>query len=154
MDISKVLSKGQGYIVVEMEDGSVYKRHRGSVSWRCNNPGNLKHGKFTEARGAIGKDYIGHAVFPNLDLGIGAQYMLLFSEDSKYYDLTLLEAISRYAPTYDGNEPSKYANYIARNVDITTDTYLKDLDEDQRQEMLKYMRIMEGYVKGIETLIT
>lgn len=149
MVITEVIDAVPGSITVRLDDGMVIERRGGTVSWRCNNPGNLKHGSFAKQYGSIGKDYIGHAIFPTVEEGKRAHTALLFSEDSRYYKLTIQSAINRYAPAGDANnQPKKYANYLAENVGVSTSTKLCDLTEDQRSEFIDYMRNYEGFKKG------
>lgn len=148
MEIVKVLQARRGFLQVEMSDGTVISRTGGTVSWRCNNPGNIKHGKFASGCGSIGKDHIGHAVFPTLDHGKNAQYMLLFSEQSRYYSMQVDDAIYRYAPESDGNDPEVYINFITRNIGINRNATLSQLTEDQRNDMIDIMTKFEGYKVG------
>jgi hypothetical protein len=149
MNIIRVLIADQGMIVCEMEDGSVLKRHEGTVAWRCNNPGNLKDGPFSRSCGSIGKDYGGHAVFPNLDVGNYAHNELLFGNDSRYRNLTLIDALKRYAPESDGNNPWSYQRYITNKTGVQSNRLLRSLTPDERQGMLACMRLFEGYKEGI-----
>ena len=149
MNISKVLIADQGMIVCELEDGSIVKRHEGTVAWRCNNPGNLKQGPFSRSCGSIGEDYGGHAVFPNLDVGNYAHGQLLFGNDSRYRNLTLIDALKRYAPESDGNNPWAYQRYITKRTGVEADRLLRSLTPDERQGMLACMRLFEGYQEGI-----
>lgn len=151
MIIKKVLEKGPGFIIVEDSRGKIFRRNGGTVSWRCNNPGNLKNGPFTQNLNSVGSDHIGHAIFPTYDFGKQAQYMLLFSDTSKYFTLTLEQAIKRYAPVSDGNKPDAYIKYLAETVDINKDTKLQDLSAGQRSDLLECMKIYEGYKKGTIT---
>jgi hypothetical protein len=49
---------------------------------------------------------------------------------SKVYspDMTLLQYISKYAPSSDNNNPQAYANGIAKNLGITANTKIRDID--------------------------
>lgn len=146
--ILSVIDCGRGFIEVLTTGNKKYRRQSGTVSWRCNNPGNLKYGKFTSALCAVGKDHIGHAVFPTYDFGKIAQYMLLFSQQSVYYKMTLTDAICRYAPTSDGNDPIKYASFLAHSIGITTETKLSSLSSSQRSDLIEAMKTFEGYKQG------
>jgi len=42
--------------------------------------------------------------------------------------MSLLQYISKYAPASDNNNPSAYANGIAKNLGISVNTQLKDID--------------------------
>lgn len=154
LNIKKVLESRRGYIRVLTESGEEVERVGGTVAWRCNNPGNLKNGRFSKSYGSIGEDYIGHAVFPTLEQGRNAQYNLLFNENSRYFSLTLEKAINRYAPAGDANnEPDKYINYISRNANIDSNDILGELSEEQKNDMIKYMSIFEGYKEGRDNYI-
>lgn len=152
--IKRVLSSKRGYLSVLTESGEEVERVGGTVAWRCNNPGNLKNGKFSINYGSIGEDHIGHAVFPTLEHGRNAQYNLLFNENSRYYSLTLEKAINRYAPAGDANnEPDKYINYISKKAGIERNDVLGELTEQQKYDMIKYMSIFEGYKEGKDNYI-
>lgn len=149
MDIIRVLIADPGMIVCEMQDGSVVKRSEGTVAWRCNNPGNLKFGPFAKQYGAISHDHGGHAVFPNLEMGTYAHSQLLFSPDSRYYNLTLIDAIKRYAPESDGNNPWAYQRYITNKTGVGPSRLLRTLNAEEREGMLACMRLFEGYKVGV-----
>ena len=152
--IKLVLKSRKGYLLILTEDGEDVERIGGSVAWRCNNPGNLKNGKFSKFYGSIGQDFIGHAIFPSLSEGKIAQYNLLFSPNSRYYNMNLEDAINRYAPYGDANnDPDKYISYISRNANIDRYEILSDLSEEQRNDMIKYMSIFEGYKEGKDNFI-
>ena len=155
MRISKVVSAKKGEIVViDEESGNTIKRKGGTVAWRCNNPGNVKNGPFAKSMGSVGQDHIGHAVFKSNDHGIQAQFVLLFNEDSPYWNLTLLDAIKRYAPVGDAsNEPTKYQMYITKHTGIPATKKLKNLTHDEKMKMLHYMWIYEGYKEGTNSTV-
>lgn len=147
--ITKVLRVGKGYIEVEYDNKKRYRRSGGTVAWRCNNPGNVKYGKFAVRYGAVGHDTGGHAVFPTVDHGEKARYGLLFNEDSRYYKLTLQKAISIYAPTSDGNDPDSYVNFLLKGATYKKTQKLMDFTEDQRLFLLIRMALMEGWKEGV-----
>jgi len=149
MNIKKVLLTEPGVVVVQMDDGAVWKRTEGTVAWRCNNPGNLKYGPFAQEYGAIDQDYGGHAIFPNLDLGNRAHEHLLFDVSSKYYNLTLIDAVSKYAPESDGNNPWQYQRYITKKTGVEGHRLLRTLTPAEREGMLACMRIFEGFEQGV-----
>jgi hypothetical protein len=149
MRISKVISAKAGELVVLDEDDNTIRRKGGTVAWRCNNPGNLKFGPFAQSMGAVGKDALNHAVFATDEHGLQAQYVLLFDENSPYWNLTLLDAIKRYAPTGDGNNnPIKYQTYITGKTGIAANTKIKNTTIEQKLKMLEAMGVYEGYKAG------
>ena len=154
MRIVEVLKAPRGSITVRYSDGSTQLRTGGSVAWRCQNPGNLKNGKFTKERNSIGQDYGGHAVFPTLEDGNRAHHDLLFSPSTRYYNLTLIDAVSRYAPASDGNNPYDYQRYITKRTGIAANRVLKTLSAEEKQGMLECMRLFEGYKEGEVRILT
>ena len=150
-DIIAVLGFDKGYLKVRMQDGSIVDRKGGTISWRHNNPGNLKYGEFTQAAGSVGVGHAGHAVFPNYQKGLEAQKKLLFTDARGYNELTLLKAIQKYAPVDDpdaDNEPTKYAMFIAKQVGISTGAVLNTLSEEQQTKMVEAMSQYEGWKEG------
>ena len=80
----------------------------GSVSYRNNNPGNLK---YAGQPGAIGQDAAGFAIFSSYDAGLQAlnnQITLDASRGESISDFT-----AKYAPAADQNNPTSYAAQIA-----------------------------------------
>ena len=147
-NIKTVLRYGKNYIDVEMDDGSKLRRIEGTVAWRCRNRGNVKFGDFAKKYGAVGRDYIGHAVFPTVEMGDKARYSLLFDQTTRYYSLTLFRAISIYAPEDDGNDPNGYTKFLCKGATYDKDTVLNTMTEEQRQYLLERMALMEGYQVG------
>lgn len=153
--ITKVLDFGNGWINVLMNDGHEYHRVGGSLSWRYNNPGNIKFGSYARSQGAIGRGWGGqggHAVFPTYKIGAMAKKTLLFTPIRKYYNMTLSEAISYYAPSSDpnaNNRPDIYARFILKRVPgVTLNTTLKNFNELQQDQMLMAMEKFEGFKIG------
>lgn len=149
MKIAKVTKVSKGVVEFEDDKGNRYRRSGGTVAWRCNNPGNLKYGEFTKSYGAVGHDSGGHSVFPTVEMGNKAQYGLVFGPN--YVNRTLQKAIERYAPSSDGNDPDGYVNFLLKGATYKRNMVLRDFDEQQREYLLKRMRLMEGYKVGTET---
>ncbi len=119
----------------------------GTRSWRNNNPGNLKYGKFAAGMGATGRDDKGFAVFPSYEAGRKAQEQLLFGSDA-YRNLSIADAIRKYAPGSDGNDPAGYAAQMARAAGVGVGTRLSDLTPDQRRKFLDAQQAKEGWKVG------
>lgn len=92
----------------------------GPATNRCvrnRNPGNVEWGKFAEWMGATGVEPDGHtykgrfAVFPTADMGFEALRLLLLGP--AYSDLTIREAINRYAPPSE-NDSLNYVTQVCR----------------------------------------
>ncbi len=146
-DYNKVIDSGTGFINVSTDNGT-FELTGGSIAWRNNNPGNLKYGEFGKAHGAIGSDWKNHCVFPNYKTGEKAQRELMFNKDSRYYSMSLLEAMKRYAPSDDNNHPTEYANYISRQAGLKKTDVINTFSKDEQDRMVKAMFAMEGYSVG------
>jgi hypothetical protein len=142
--IKKVLDAGKGYTKVEYEDGRVELR-KGQFGWRNNNPGNIIAGKFAESQGAIpgGGRF---ALFPTLEAGNKARRNLLFESDS-YKDLTVSEAIRKWAPPSENNSDD-YARRFAAAAGVPLNTKMKDFTEKQRNLAMKSQETIEGNAPG------
>lgn len=127
-------------------------RKGGTISWRNNNPGNIRPSAFATKYGAIGQSG-GFAVFPTLDAGEKARKDLLFQTTSYKY-LTITQAISKYAPPNENPTASYIAN-VSRSVGVSPDTKLSDLNLTQQDKMLASMKQIEGFKVGkVEKLQT
>lgn len=143
--ITSVKSAGKGWTEVTYSDGTS-ERIEGTRANRNNNPGNIEYGKFAKSMGAVGTDGR-FAVFPDPATGFKAMEGLLFSSPS-YRDLTIADAISRYAPAFENNT-SKYARIAAAAAGVPVDTPLSSLDENQRASMVSAMAAHEGYNRSL-----
>ena len=150
--ITTVISYGNGWLDVKMSDGFYYRRMGGTLSWRYNNPGNIKYGQFSRMQKSIGKGWGGHAVFPTYEIGRRAKQQLLFTPIRRYYNLSIREALTYYAPVNDrrsSNRPDIYARYIVRHVPgVTLGTKLRNMNQTQQLAMLNAMERFEGYKTG------
>lgn len=101
----------------------------GSVSYRNNNPGNIK---YVGQKTAIGQDSRGFCVFPDYTTGyLELRNMLLriATRKTNYYDpdMSILQWANVYAPSSDGNYPFNYASYVASRYGVGVDTPIKNL---------------------------
>jgi hypothetical protein len=96
----------------------------GSVSFRNNNPGNLK---FANQPGATGQDARGFAIFDNFDDGQEALLTLLNKRAAQHPEWTLLDLFNSYAPPTDNNNPAQYADFVATRTGLTSDTTLSEI---------------------------
>ena len=129
------------------KDGSYLTKENGTVAWRNNNEGNLRPGSLSSSR--IGVDKKNFAVFATPEDGRNAKKYLLFSSSS-YKDLTLKDAIKKYAPASDNNNPDSYANFIMRNGKVENKA-MRKYTSDEQERIMSSMKIQEGYKAGTET---
>jgi len=130
------------------QDGTVLTKEGGSVSWRNNNEGNLRPGSLSSNR--IGVDKKNFAIFATPEEGREAKKNLLFNSSS-YKDLTLRDAIKKYAPASDNNNPTQYANTILNRGKLENKVMSKYTDEE-REMIMSIMKTVEGYRVGNETI--
>lgn len=150
--IVKAHEAGKGFTKVEYNDGTVEIR-KGDFGWRNNNPGNIEAGEFASKYGAIpgGGRY---ALFPTMEAGNKAREALLF-EGSKYKNLSLREAIKRWAPPGppDFNDSEGYAKKIAEAAGVSMTTKMSEFTPQQREAAMKSQALSEGIKTGsIETV--
>lgn len=98
---------------------------KGSVSYRNNNPGNVK---LAGQPGALGQDSQGHAIFQSFQYGWDAlinQLTMMFDGRSRVYntDMTLTQVFKKYAEA----NGELYARFVARRLEVEPSTKLKDL---------------------------
>lgn len=128
------------------DDGYTETSRTGTRGWRNNNPGNIRAGDFALAQGAIGQDAINangtFAVFGSYEEGRKAKESLVFGSKN-YKDLSIKEAINRYAPDFE-NDTKNYISQITNALGVPSSTKLADLDQDQRNTMLDTMAAVEG----------
>lgn len=143
---SGVADAGKGYTVLIGPDGQAVRRE-GTRAWRNNNPGNIEYGPFAQAHGAIGTDGR-FAVFPSYDAGRAAKASLLWNSGG-YRNLTIGQAISRYAPSFE-NDTGAYTRAVTKSIGATSDTPMSALTPQQRSLMLTAMERVEGFRPGKE----
>jgi hypothetical protein len=147
-DIEAVRSFDKGVIEVQYGNGSVEIRSGGSISWRYNNPGNIKFGKFAKETGAVGPGDGNHAVYPNLTKGEDAMKHLIFSDARGFNTKTILEMLKVYAPAEDGNNPNSYAKFVASRMGVSVNTKINTLSPRQKADMIEAMKTAEGFKIG------
>lgn len=105
----------------------------GSVAYRNNNPGNLKYFGGEKWQGQIGVDKSGFIIFDTYSNGRRALTKLLTNAatgalaPSYLPTMTLLQFFSRYAPTSDANNPTQYAEFVARELNVDPMTPISEL---------------------------
>lgn len=144
LSLSSVVSYGGGFTTVRGSDGQTYTR-KGPRAWRNHNPGNIEYGPFAKAHGAVGTDGR-FAVFPTYEAGRAAKSALIF-DTPQYRNLTLQDAIYRYAPPSENNSAS-YAVRVASEAGVSLDTVMYTVPEAKRAAILDAMESVEGFKEG------
>ena len=143
--IATVLAAGPGFTTVATTDNDKQQR-KGARNWRNNNPGNLEFGDFAKSMGAVGTDGR-FAVFPDMQSGMKAKEELLFGARSKYVNLSIADAIARYAPPIENNTDA-YIKAITAATATTPNTTLNALNPSQRSAFLEAINRQEGLRPG------
>lgn len=136
-------------VVYTRANGNKFQRSGGSRAWRNNNPGCLRYSEFTVAQGAIGHAG-GFAVFPDETTGMQAICALLKSD--AYRDLTISQAVFKYAPPHE-NDTETYRASLRKITGLNTATRLSQLDDSQIMRVARAIRVVEGWMPGHEIYI-
>ena len=135
---------GSGKTTVTYSDGTT-ETLTGVRSERNRNPGNLEYNSYTKGLGAVGGDGR-FAVFSSVVDGYKAMESLMF-DSPKYRDLTVAQAITRYAPPFE-NDTKRYAAIAAAAAGVPVDTKVSDMTPAQRAGMIAGMAHHEGGKKA------
>ena len=127
------------------EDGSGVERRGGTRAWRNNNPGNIRWSSVEI--GSAGN----FAVFSDYETGFNAIIDLLNSDN--YKTLSILDAISRYAPPNE-NDTENYQNMIANFTGLDISRKIEDLSTEELKSVANAIQRIEGYQPGIEIEFT
>lgn len=144
VQFTEVIAAGPGWTTVRTEDGRTVTM-QGARNWRNNNPGNLEYGPTARGYGAIGSDGR-FAVFDDYNTGRAAKEGLLFDQP-RYNELSIKDAISKYAPPVENNTTS-YVNAITGALGVPASTTLSELTSAQRDTMMNAMQRVEGFRPG------
>jgi hypothetical protein len=155
--IQTLTKDGQKRVEYRDQQGNLLFSHEGGDrTWRNNNPGNLRNA----VKGSIGTDSESFAIFPDLETGLKAKYDLLRT-DKRYDGLTISEAIHKYAPKIDNNNPEEYLKNIKDWTGIDRNKKLTDLTEEEYKHLMYSIARQEGFIdkygnqkaKGVGTRI-
>lgn len=131
-------SSGETVTIIKARDSS----REGTRSWANNNPGNLRYSAWEDEYGAIGQDKDGFAIFESVQAGLDAQKHLLQSDS--YANLTLREAVYRYAPQIENNSEA-YVRQVSQVTGIATDRVLNTLTDEEQNRLVLAMVDHEGW---------
>lgn len=133
-------------------NGDTYMRTGGTPAWRNNNIGNINY-ELKDSR------VIGHggpkkknslrgrfAVFASEQEGREALRTML--RGPRYGSLTISQAMNKYAPASDGNNPAQYARTIANAIKKPLTTRLSSLSDAELDVVINQIRKKEGWKAG------
>jgi hypothetical protein len=65
-----------------------------------------------------------------------------------YGHVTVQQAMNKYAPASDNNDPASYAATVARQMGVTTGTFVDTLDDGQLTTFADAIKHVEGWQDG------
>lgn len=131
-------------VVFVAADNTQYKQVGGTRAWRNNNPGNIRMTEFSRRAGAIGEAG-GFAVFPDEQTGMQAIKKLL--RGKSYNNLTIANAVSRYAPPSENNTVA-YQRSIERLTGLSINRRISELSDSELDKVTNAIRQIEGWKPG------
>ncbi len=150
LDAGDVVYVGDKLVRSSIAATVVYGDHvrtGGTIAWICKNPGNIKQSPFTDSHGAYKGQmlrapgiYGGFAIFPDERTGLNAIISLL----KGWGPMTLLQAMRKYAPPVEGNNPEAYAKNVAAKLRLSVNTMLTTLTPQQWTQLA-------AAITGVET---
>ena len=167
------LVRAEGTIrTVELDDGSIVERSAGSVSWRNNNPGNLKFEFAGSAdrtvnnprtrdealaaaqaryQGVVDLDQWGNAVFETYEAGRAAKIQLL---ERRFSGQTIEQILPEYsradysgATNHGAQAAAIFAEGDRQGVDLRGKT-VGDMSQREREALADGIRLFEGWREG------
>lgn len=108
---------------------SEYEGGPGDANHKNCNPGNARYNPsgYLPMYGVVKKSPNGFAVFKDWNTGMLYLNNMLRGMIHNHPNETILQFMSHYAPTSDGNDPLKYANFIAARLGTTSGFLMKNL---------------------------
>ena len=131
--------------VYRTPDGKLVRREGGSLAWRNNNPGNIRAGAFAKSLGAIGVGPGGFAIFPDAETGARAVGALMRTQN--YKNLSIADAIARYAPPSENNTAA-YQAAIRKQTGLDSTRKMSTLSDAELGRVVNAIRQHEGWKEG------
>ncbi|HDR1793436.1 TPA: integrating conjugative element protein [Pasteurella multocida] len=131
--------------VYRTPDGKLVRREGGSLAWRNNNPGNIRAGAFAKSLGAIGVGPGGFAIFPDAETGTRAISALMRTKN--YNNLSIADAIARYAPPSENNTAA-YQAAIRKQTGLDSLRKISTLSDTELGRVVDAIKQHEGWKEG------
>jgi hypothetical protein len=151
-DASGAWAFGDGPVCIVQPDGTLEIRTGGSLSWRDNNPGNIRPGFYAARDGSLGTNYSQNgpfAIFPDLPTGEDALTDLL---SSKYGEDSLSTALSAYAPPGENNTAA-YISNVSNVLNVSPSTVINTLSDIQFENLEGAIVTQEDFYSGTVTTV-
>ncbi|MBS4537071.1 hypothetical protein GOQ27_01275 [Clostridium sp. D2Q-11] len=129
---------GERAVIYFIGDNPGFYHVGGSLSWRNNNPGNLRW-----ASSQIGSNN-NFAIFKSYSDGYNAMKNLVFGT---YGSKTIAEMIEIYAPSSE-NDTENYISFVESRTGMDRNTVLNSMNSTQQNSLLDVMITHEGYFPG------
>lgn len=134
-----------------MANGDIIIKSGGSLSWRCNNPGNLVVNNLESAKkiGAIGiwKCENNYAIFATPEDGEKA--LKDWWTKGSHLDETVYDHIERFAPSSENNV--KAYRRILKQFNVPLDKRVKDLNRKELENLYQAIKRQEAFNKAGKT---
>lgn len=97
-----------------------YEGAPGDRNYRNNNPGNCRYSSigYLPIYGHVGKDAKNFAIFNDMATGMLYLHNLIKEKVAKSTNHSIYHFMQSYAPVTDGNDPLKYAQFIATRLGV------------------------------------
>ena len=102
-----------------------YEGKPGDRNYRNNNPGNCRYSKigYAPKYGIVRKDKDGFAIFEDYETGWLYLLNLVRGIAKQRPEWTIVDFFKRYAPSTDGNDPARYAAYVAQRLSVDVSSW-------------------------------
>lgn len=104
---------------------SVFEGGPKDLNHRLNNPGNCRYfsGGYAPIYGVVERDKSGFAKFKDWYTGFLYLMNMIKGKATKKPNQTLQQFMNSYAPSTDGNDPIKYATFLASRLNVDKDVF-------------------------------
>lgn len=118
IDVVNAIQKFEGYFPPSAQ------RPTGSVSYRNNNPGNIR----PPGEGLANGENEGYCTYATYTDGFLDCVRLIQNRKSEHPTWTLADFFESYAPAADGNSPAEYAGFVSGLVGAPATMTLSELN--------------------------
>ncbi len=152
--VTRIAEQRELYIRIEHSNGKISIRTGGSRSWRNANPCSLLYGTFAKSQDALGGDLqknkngYTQSIFETYEQGRNACFELLFKSDHGYKQLSIQDAIKRFAPASEDFKQEKYMKAMKANLGVPLTVKMTDLSDSKKEKMIDILLDVEDFLPG------